>query len=73
MIKQKWLIEKEQPLPKETVEMFCETCKRRFAVPYGANLMVGIRRCEECNEALLKAAAETKTDSSTELKKALGE
>ena len=72
MIKMQFLIN-DKPAPEGTEVMVCDTCKRRFAVPYGANLMIGPKRCEECVAALLKAKQDNKNDSPAELKKALGE
>lgn len=72
MIKMEFLIG-DKPLPPSCEEMVCDTCKRRFAVPYGANLMIGPKRCEECHKALLAAKDANKNDSPAELKKALGE
>jgi len=72
MIRMEFLIG-DKPLPPSCEEIVCNICKRRFAVPFGANLMVGPNRCEECNNALLAAKDANKNDSPAELRIALGE
>lgn len=58
----------DNPVEKGFVEMSCPTCKRKFAVPIYATLLL-IKNCEEC-QAVINSV---KKDKPEELKKALGE
>lgn len=74
MIKMEYLTEAtEAPEGKSLIT--CDVCKRSFAVPAGSELLIGERICEECKAAkdAAEAAVDLKTNSSDELKKALGE
>lgn len=73
MIKMEYLV--EGTAPENTTVVECEVCKRKFAIPAGADLLMGEKICAECADAKAKAeaAVDLKTDSSAERDKALGE
>lgn len=70
MIEMKYLLGEGQEAAEGTVTVECEKCKRKFAIPAGANLMAGAV-CEEC--ATADAANELKEEKSDDLKAAQGE
>lgn len=74
MIKMEYLTTEETaPDGKSIVQ--CEVCKRKFALPAGAELLIKEKICEECaaEKAKADAVTELKENSPEELKKALGE
>lgn len=70
MIEMKYLLQDGTKAEEGTVEVTCEKCGRKFAVPVGHNLTAG-NICEECEKAA--ATAELKTETPDEIKQALGE
>ena len=75
MIKMEYLLEEGKQAPENSTIVECEVCKRKFAIPAGADLLMGEKICAECADAKAKAeAAEAlKLDQPTEKQKALGE
>ena len=73
MIKMEYLTTEESVEGKSIIQ--CEVCKRKFAIPAGAELLIKEKICEECAAEKAKAEAVTdlKENSPEELKKALGE